>query len=147
MDKKPNVIYHGSSKKIIGETINPSQGDDSDERPDNKLFGVYAADRKDFAIVMGIFSCKDVIGGSIDGFTKNNIDAKIYGKLPKQKYIYLYTLSSKTFNPSKIIKHQFVSKVPVKPIKTERILISDYLHLLKRATKEETKAWVKKYIK
>ena len=55
MNKKPKVIYHGSSKKIIGEAINPSQGDDSDERPDNQLFGVYAADRKDFAIVMGIF--------------------------------------------------------------------------------------------
>ena len=147
MDKKPNVIYHGSSKKIIGETINPSQGDDSDERPDNKLFGVYAADRKDFAIVMGIFSCKDVIGGSIDSFTKNSMDVKIYGKLPKQKYIYLYTLPAKTFNPSKAIKHQFVSKVAVKPIKIEKVLISDYVHLLKRATKKETKEWVKKYIK
>ena len=145
MDKMPNVLYHGSPKTLIGDTLNPSQGDDSDERPENKLFGVYATDRKDFAIVMAIINCKDVLGGSIEGFTKNTIDAKIYGKLPKQKYVYLYTLAIKTFNPTKSIKHQFFSDVPVKPIKTEKILVSDYLHLIKRATEEETKRWIKKY--
>jgi len=141
----PNVLYHGSSKKLVGDTLNPSQGDDSDERLENKLFGVYATDRKDFAITMAIITCPGVIGGSIEGFTKTTIDAKIYGKLPKQKYIYLYTLPAKTFRPTKSIQHQFISDVPVKPIKTEKILVSDYLHLIKRATKEETKKWIEKY--
>ena len=49
---KPTILYCGSQNKLIGETLNPSQGDNSDERPENKLFGVYATDRKDFAIVM-----------------------------------------------------------------------------------------------
>ena len=145
MTKMPKVLYHGSSKKLVGDTLNPSQGDDSDERPENKLFGVYATDRKDFAITMAIITCKGVTGGSIEGFTKDTIDAKIYGKFPKQKYVSLYTLPTKTFKPTKSIKHQFISDAPVKPIKTEKILVSDYLHLIKKATKEETKRWTEKY--
>ncbi|MBW2969327.1 hypothetical protein KY314_04420 [Candidatus Woesearchaeota archaeon] len=141
----PKVLYHGSSKKLVGDKLNPSQGDDSDERPENKLLGVYATDRKDFAITMAIITCPGVTGGSIEGFTKTTINAKIYGNLPKQKYIYLHTLSAKTFRPTKSIKHQFISDVPVKPIKTEKILVSDYLHLVKKATKEETKKWIAKY--
>lgn len=143
--KKSKYLYHGSPNKLKGNTLNPSQGDDSDERPENKLFGVYASDRKDFAIAMAIMTCKDVLGGSIDGFKGGKIIARIYGKFPKQKYVYLYTVPSKTFRPTKTIEHQFISKVPVKPIKTEKIVVSDYLHLLKKATKEETKKWIKKY--
>jgi hypothetical protein len=138
-------LYHGSPKKLIGETLNPSQGEDSDERPDNQIFGVYATDRKDFAIAMAILNCEGTLGGSINDLTKDKIDAKIYGDFPKQKYVYLHTLPIKTFIPSERIKNQFISKVPVKPIKTEKILISDYLHLIKKATKEETKKWVEKY--
>lgn len=143
--KKPKYLYHGSPHKLKGDTVNPSQGDDSDERPENKLFGVYASDRKDFAIVMAILTCPDVIGGSIEGFTEDKIIAKIYGSFPKQKYIYLHTISSKTFKPTKSISHQFISEKPVKPVKTEKILVSDYLHLIKKATKEETKKWLQKY--
>ena len=142
---KPQHLYHGSPNKLIGDKLNPSKGDDSDERPENKLLGVYATDRKDFAIVMSILSCKDVIGGSIEGFTKNKIIAKIYGEFPKQKNVFLYTLSSKTFKPTKSIKHQYISKVPVKPIKIEKIKVSDYKHLIKKATKIETQKWMKKY--
>ncbi len=144
---KPTILYHGSPNNLIGETLNLSQGDDSDERPENKLFGVYATDRKDFAIVMAIINCKNVLGGSIHGFTKNTIRAKIYGTFPKQKYVYLYNLPSEPFKSTKTIKHQFISKLPVKPIKVEKILISDYTHLLKKATKEETAKWIKKYKK
>ncbi len=144
---KIKYLYHGSPNKLIGEKINPSQGKDSNERPENNKFAVYATDRRDFAIVMAITNCKDVLGGSIDGFTKDTIDSKIYGNFPKQKYIYLHILSKNTFNPSKSIQHQFVSKVAVKPVKTEKILVNDYRYLLKVASKKETEEWIKKYKK
>ena len=142
---KPKYLYHGSPNELVGDELNPSQGEDSDKRPENKLFGVYATDRKYFAVVMAIITCKDVIGGSIEGFTKKTIDAKIYGKFPKQKYVYLHTLPTQTFKPTKNIEHQYLSKKPVTPIKTERILVSDYKYLIKKATKEETEKWIKEY--
>jgi hypothetical protein len=147
MNLFPIILYHGSPRKLIGNFLNSSQGEDSDERPENKLRGVYATDRKDFAIAVAILSCKDVQGGSIIEFSKSKINAKIYGDFPKQKYVYLYALPIKTFKPTKSIKHQFISKVSVKPIKVERILISDYLYLIKKATKAETINWKRKYPK
>jgi len=147
MNKKLKVLYHGSPNKLIGDTLNLSEGTDSDERLENNLFGVYASDRKDFAIVIAIFNCKGVLGGSIEGFAKNKIDARIYGNFPKQKYVYIYVLPLKTFKRTKSIEHQFISDKPVKPIKIEKILISDYLYLIQRATEEQTQKWIKKYNK
>jgi len=142
---KSAILYHGSSNKLIGDKLNPSQGDDSDERPENKQFGVYATDRKDLAIVMGILGCKDVIGGSIDEYDKDKLNARIYGNFPNQEFIYLYHLPIETFKQTKIDKHQFVSLVAVKPIKTEKIRVKDYTYLIKKATKDETDKWMKKY--
>ena len=143
--KKPKYLYHGSSKKLVGEKLNPSWGDDSEERPENNLFAVYATDRKDLAIVMAMIGCKDVVGGSIDEYKEGKLDARIYGNYPKQKFIYLHHLSAKTFKQTKIDKHQFVSLSSVEPIKTEKIAVKDYHHLVRLATKKETSEWVRKY--
>jgi len=142
---KPKILYHGSSDKLRGNKLNPSQGEDSEERPENRLLAVYATDRKDLAIVMGILGCKDVVGGSIGSYKNGKLDAKIYGDFPKQKFIHLHHLPIKTFKQTKIDKHQFVSSTAVKPNKTEEIKIKDYLHLLEVGTKKETAAWLKKY--
>jgi len=140
-----NILYHGSSKKLVGKKLNPSWGDDSEERPENNLFAVYATDRKDLAIVMAMIGCEEVIGGSIDEYKMGKLNARIYGNYPKQKYIYLHYLPTETFKQTKIDKHQFVSFKAVKPIKTEKIILKDYHHLVRIATKEETIKWVKKY--
>jgi len=143
--EKLTILYHGSSNKLIGDKLNPSQGDDSDERPENKQFGVYATDRKDLAIVMAILGCEDVIGGSIDKYKQGKLNARIYGNYPKQEYIYLYHLPIETFKQTQIDKHQFVSLVAVKPIKTEKLKVKDYTSLIRKATKKETEDWIKKY--
>ena len=142
---KVKVLFHGSPNKLIGNKLNPSQGDDSDERPENNQFGVYATDRKDLAIVMGILGCKDVIGGSIDEYEKGKLNTRIYGEFPKQEYIYVYHLPVETFNQTEIDKHQFVSLVSVKPIKVEKLKVKDFTYLIQKATKEETDYWMKKY--
>ncbi len=141
------ILFHGSSNKLIGEKLHPSRGDDSDERPENNQFGVYATDRRDLAIVMGILGCKDVTGGSIDEYQGKKLNARIYGEFPKQEYIYLYNLPVETFKQTQIDKHQFVSLVAVKPIKVEKLKVKEFTHLIKKATKEETDYWMKKYKK
>lgn len=143
--EKLTILYHGSSNKLTGDKLNLSQGDDSDERPENKQFGIYATDRKDLAIVMAILGCKDVIGGSIDNYQQGKLNARIYGNYPKQRYIYVYYLPIETFKKTQIDKHQFVSLVAVKPIKTEKLKVTDYTHLIRKATKKETDYWIKKY--
>ena len=129
----------------MGEKLNPSQGEDSDERPENNQFGVYATDRKDLAIVMAIIGCKDVIGGSIDEYKQGKLNARIYGEFPKQEFIYVYHLPLETFKQTKIDKHQFVSLVAVKPIKIEKLRVNDYTYLIQKTTKKETADWLKKY--
>ena len=109
------------------------------------MFAVYATDRKDLAIVMAIIACKGVIGGSIDKYKKSKLNARIYGNYPNQEFIYLYHLPVKTFKQTKIDKHQFVSLMAVKPIRTEKIRVQNYHHLLRPATKDETAKWNKKY--
>jgi hypothetical protein len=120
---KPKILYHGSPRKLKGVKLNPSRGDDSEERPENNQFAVYATDRKDLAIVMAMIGCKDVMGGSIDEYQEGKLNARIYGNYPSQEYIYLHFLPADTFKQTKIDKHQFVSPVPVKPIKTEKIKV------------------------
>jgi len=143
--QKPSVLYHGSSKKLVGSKLNPSWGDDSEERPENNLFAVYATDKRDTAIVMAMFSCKDVIGGSLDGYKNGKLIARIHGGYPKQEFVYVHHLPADTFEQTKINKHQFVSLVPVKVIKTEKVRVSEYHHLARLATKDETDDWIKKY--
>lgn len=140
-------LYHGSPNKLNGETLNPSQGSDSEERPENNKLAVYATDRKDLAIVMGILGCKEVIGGSIEKYEEDKLNAKIYGDFPKQESIYIYELDPNTFIQTKIDKHQYYSEQPVKPLKIEKIRISDYKHLLKQGTEKEKEEWIKKYKK
>ena len=142
---KSKYLYHGSSGELKGSKLNPSWGEDSEERPENNLFAVYATDRKDLAIVMGILGCEDVLGGSIDEYQGDKLNAVIYGDFPKQEFIYLHYLPIKTFSQTEIDKHQFVSKVAVSPIKTEKIRIRNYYNLFRVGTRMETEDWVKKY--
>lgn len=137
------VLYHGSPRKLTGEKLKPSWGDDSDERPDNKVWGVYASDLKQFAVTIALLQCRGV-KGSVERFRKPL--GTIYGgALPKQTYIYLHTLPAKTFTKSRAIQHQYISKRAVKPLATERLLVKDYLYLIRLAGKRESATWFAKY--
>ena len=94
---------------------------------------------------MAMIGCEDVIGGSIDAYSDNKVDARIYVNYPKQEFIYLYHLPEKTFNQTNFDKHQFVSLVSVIPTRIEQIKVKNYHHLVRLGTKEETDKWIKKY--
>ncbi|MCK4553292.1 hypothetical protein KAT80_03750 [Candidatus Pacearchaeota archaeon] len=146
---KIKVLYHGSSKKLIGDKLFPKQSIDLEKNLENLIKGVYATDIKDLAIAMAIICSKGTYSSSLDfeEYKKGESKGIIYKGWPKQKHIYLYTLPIQSFKKSQGINHQFVSKKPVKPLKIEKLLIKNNLHLVRKATKKEKNIWTKKYIK
>jgi hypothetical protein len=142
--EKPKVLYHGSSKKLIGEKLVPKKPTDLENKKENLYEGIYATDIKDLAITMAIICSKGVISSGLN-FQKNNPEGIIYNGWPEQEKVFIYTLPSKSFKQTGKIKHQFVSKTPVKPLKLERVSIKDYPDLFRKATKKEKEEWIKKY--
>ena len=144
--KKPKFLYHGSPNKLIGESLIPSKGYDSEDRPENNQLAVYEIDVREIAIAMAIVSSKGVIGSGLDDYKLGKAPGIIHIGKPKQKYVYLYTLSPKGFKRTPSIKGQWISKKPVKPIKIERLNIKDYKHLIRYSKKDEVKKWKEKYL-
>ena len=146
MDKrerdKMKILYHGSSRKIVGELI-PHEAEDLGKRVENMHKAVYATDNKEIAIAMAILSSKGVRYSSL---TNNKPYGRIYKGSPEQDEVYLYYLDSKDFQQQRGNSlGQWISESPVKPVKVERIKIKDYLNLVRDATEAEKQNWVRKY--
>ena len=140
---KPKYVYHGSGTKIKG-TLILKQAFDLGKNSDNTKKGIYASDHKEEAIVMGILKCKSIKGASVHIQKikhKLIMDAVIYGGSIKQNHFYLYTLSSKNFKNIPKGSPQWISSKSVKPIKVEKLLVKDYIYLVRKATKEEKEEW------
>ncbi|MBI4116841.1 hypothetical protein HY449_03805 [Candidatus Pacearchaeota archaeon] len=145
---KPKFVYHGSMRKIRGKLL-PRQAKDLGGVMDNSQTGIYASDSKEEAIAMGILKSRGIRGSSIDMRKTNGVseikDAVIYGGNPRQKFFYLYTLPSRTFTNIPQGSPQWISPKPVKPIKMERLPVSEYISLIRRATEKEKEEWNKNY--
>jgi len=146
---KPKYLYHGSGKKLVGDMLLPKRANDLGNKEYNSLTGVYASSERIDALTMAIHSCKGVEIGSAQTHKVNGKfeikDSIIYKGWPKQKYIYLYTLPSKTFKNLPKGTAQWVSMEPVKPIKIEKLLVDKNIHLIRRPTQEEKKEFFKKH--
>jgi len=138
---KPKYLYHGSVKRIEGNKLLPRQARDLENLPENLHKVVYATNIKNIAIAMAIISCRGVNASSLK-FKKKPFGI-IYEGSPKQNYIYLCVLPSKTFKQEGGGGNQYYSLKPVKPIKVEKLKVRDYLLLVRKATKKEK--WNKKY--
>ncbi|MDO8508742.1 MAG: hypothetical protein Q7S27_03605 [Nanoarchaeota archaeon] len=145
--EKPEYVYHGSARELEGDKLIPNKATDLGDKPHNLLEGVYASDVKEQAIAMGILSCKGVGSSSCGVHRKYNpkVEAIIYEGWPEQDYFYLYTLSSETFESKPRGSHQYVSLVSVKPKKIERLLVKNYIHLVRKATDTEKDKWTEKF--
>ena len=141
--KKPKYLYHGSAKKIIGNELKPRKAHDLEKRAENLHSAVYASSDKEISLAMAIISCKGVMSASL-GFKKKPYGI-IFEGWPKQNFIYLYTLLSDNFVQSKKGSKQWHSIKKVKPVKIEKIKVKDYLYLVRKTSREETKRWLKKY--
>lgn len=144
---KPKDLYHGSARKLEGNRLVPKKATDLGDRAHNILGGVYASDVKEEAIAMGILSCKGIKSSSCGVHRKHTpkVEAIIYEGWPKQDYFYLYTLPSETFESRPKGSHQYVSLESVKPRRIERLLVKDYIHLIRKATNKEKKDWMEKF--
>jgi len=140
---KPKNLYHGSIRKIKGNKFTPRQAEDLGKLPENLHKAVYATNVKEIAIAMAIISCKGVNGSSLS--FKKKPYGTIYKGWPKQKYIYLYILPSDTFVQMGGSGKQWASFKPVKPLKVNKLKISDYLYIIRKATKKEIKRWFEEY--
>lgn len=141
------ILYHGSSKKLMGDKLIPKRTIDLGKNPENLIKGVYATDIKELAIAMAIICSKGVNSSGLNfkKYEKGKSKGIIYEGWPNQKEIYLYILPSRNFTKSKGIIHQFVSEKPVKPLKIERLKVENYLYLVKKADDKEKQIWEKKY--
>ncbi len=147
---KPKYLYHGSGRRLIGDKLLPKQARDLDpKKHHNSLKGIYASSVKDAAIAMALHSCKGVREGSMQVHKLNGKfrikDSIIYRGWPKQKYIYLYTLSSRTFENMPLGSAQWASFEPVRPEKIEKLLVTSYLHLIRKASRKERLEFFKEH--
>ncbi len=140
---RPKLLYHGSVKKITGDKFIPRQAKDLGKVSENMYKAIYATNVKEIAIAMAIIKCKGVKGSSL-GFEKKPYGT-IYEGWPKQKYVYLYTFPSDRFKQIGGKGKQWASLESVKPIEVKRLAVSDYLHLVRNATKKEVLEWFREY--
>ena len=142
MDDKLKILYHGSPRKLIGNKLLPKQAKDIDKTLENNQKGIYATDIKNIAILKALVSSKGVHGASFAS-SKKGVYGIIYKGWPNQKQIYLHYVPYENFQQTGENTHQYISKKPVKPIKTEILKIKDYLYLIRKASEQEMKKELK----
>ena len=133
---RPKVLYHGSPRKLRGGMITPKLAKGLGGKHE-RLKGVYATHVGLAAILMAIISDKNVKLSSLN--LGNKKEGLIHKGWPKRKYVYLYYLQPKNFKNTPKGSWQWISKKEVKPIKTEKIKVEDYMHLIRRPTQKEKK--------
>jgi len=144
--KKPEYLYHGSPYKLKGKRLIPKKAKGAAKH--DILKAVYATDSKQYAIAMSLIACKGVGNSSLSVISKNKAKGIIYSGWPEQKEVYLYVLPSEEFVNIPKGSCQWVSFKSVKPICVKKLKLSDYIHLVRKASKKEIKkakrrGWIK----
>ncbi len=135
MPKK--YLFHGSGKKISSKYLNPNKPSDISQK-ENCINGVYATDRKDIAIGMTLTNEKYT--KSFGDYSKKPFQAIFVRGAPKQKYVYVYKISSKGFAERPKGSHQWVSEKNSQILKEEKLKTSELGSLWRKATLKE-KEW------
>ena len=132
--EKPSVLWHGSSRMIIGEYLLPKRAMDVGGVPENCLEGVYALAKREFAIAMAILKSDGVNGSTLD-YSKKSPEGVIINGWPIQDKVYLYKLPTETFY--QVSGDQWVSSSRVRPLEIEEIRVKDFIHLIRPANDAE----------
>lgn len=135
----PLVLWHGSPKKIIGEYLLPHKARDVSSIPENCHEGIYALEKREFAIVMAILKGNGVNGSMLD-FGKVVPEGIIIEGWPKQDCVYLYRLPAEAFH--KISGNQWISISKVRPLEATEVKTKDFMHLIRPATDVEKTAFL-----
>lgn len=112
---KPKVLYHGSPVYVSG-IINPNRAvDPKNPHTENNLYAVYASDSREIAISRAI--------------EKGNFSEEILRRMKEPRHVFLYTLPPESFEQSTINPSQYLSFIPVMPLKVEQIDLFEHLGL------------------
>ena len=143
-----DVVWHGSIHKIDG-ALEPRQAHDISGIPEQNLVAIYAFKNREHAIIPGLARNPD--GTYPKVFLNPSVDEQlvsINGEIRKGKQVYLYKMSAETFRNTKVPRDrpEWVSEEergPVMPCAIETANVNDYLHLIRYATKEDIKFYIK----
>ncbi len=119
---KPQTLYHGSPKDIVGEVIPNRPNDPVTTHPDDNLCAVYASNDRAKAILRAIIK-------------KNGFPSQWEELVGTPATIYLYHLPSDTFEKTSSDSSQYISRVSVTPIKKEKIAVTYNFHSLEEVVK------------
>ncbi|VVB80555.1 Uncharacterised protein [uncultured archaeon] len=133
LSAQKKFLYHGSNKEI--KLLIPKQP--SDPKKENSLKAVYATDRKDYALAMGLTNQK----GSTSFITFNPVKLHFVRGKPKMKFIYLHYLSPKNFKKNS--ENQYLSFKPVESILIEKYFPYELRHLWTKSNKKELNKFLK----
>ena len=133
----PKSLYHGSGKEITSRYLNPNKPLDNSKK-ENCICGVYATDRRDIAIGMALTTEKYT--KSFGDYSKKVFKAIFVRGKPKQKFVYIYKVSSNNFIEKPKGSHQWICKTNVLIIEKKKLLVSKLDESWRKASKEE-KRW------
>lgn len=138
MENRLSVLYHGSGIKL--EELVPKKASCFNTKEGN-LIGVYATRLRNYAIAIALYSSKGDKGIGTVKINGRKAELVIEKGYPKQEFIYVYTLNTDNFENIPQNSHQYISFVPVKPVKIEKLKTSDYLHIIRKANSDEKRIW------
>ena len=126
MKEKPEVVYHGSQYKF--DVVEPRVANGQCET--ESQMGIYAAATMEetipFALPFRYYPDKP--GGRLSRDTEGINSYLQYGSINPHGKGYVYVLPSDSFE--QVDEWQWVSRVPVKPIKVIEISVEDYWHTI-----------------
>jgi len=130
------ILYHGSGKLISSKYVKVSKPSDNSQ-DENCSLGVYATDRKDIAIGMSLTTEKYT--KSFGDYSKKPFKTVFVRGKPKQKFVYIYKVSSKYFIENPKGSHQWISNKDVLILNKEKFLVSELNEFWRKATSNEKK--------
>lgn len=134
---KPEYLYHGTRKRIKRNKLIPYRSKDKSQK-ENSLNAVYATNRKDIALGMALTG--DKYTKSFGDYHQKPYRSVFVRGQPKTKFVYVYKISSKTFEEKPKDSHQYISLQPAKVISVNKYLTENLSSYWRKATVKE-KEW------
>lgn len=133
---KPKYLFHGTGILIKGRYLLPYRPSDKGQK------AVYATERKDIAIGMALTTGKYIT--SFGDYRKKPFKVIFIRGKPKKPYVYVYTISSKSFTEQPKKSHQWISKIPVKILSKQKYLVKNLNSYWRKANQKDKEFYCKK---
>lgn len=133
---RPLYLFHGSGNLIKEKYLLPFKASDK-SNSENSLTGVYASEFLEIAQGMALTTCKYT--RSFADYSSRPFQVVFVRGNPKERYIYIYKVSSIGFNELPENSHQWVNLQKVKIIECKKYSSKNLNQLWRKATLSEKK--------